>query len=116
MSGPPRLNKAIQRSHFPLPTIEQVAAQLNKAKVFTTGLWQVKLDQQSSYLTTLVILWEVPLVRMPFGINSAPEVWQQRMTQIVEGLNQVEMIADDFLIYGVGDTTEEAMTNHDLVL
>ena len=53
---------------------------------------------------------------MPFGINSAHEVWQQWMTQIMEGLNQVEVIADDFLIYGVGDTTEEAMTNHDLVL
>ena len=53
---------------------------------------------------------------MPFGINSAPEVRQQWMTQIVKGLNQVEVIADDFLIHGVGDTTEEAMTNHDLNL
>lgn len=53
---------------------------------------------------------------MPFGINSAPKVWQQQMTQTVEGLNYVEVIADDFLIYGVGDTTEEAVTIHDLVL
>ena len=54
---PGDLNRAIMRSHYPLPTIEQVAAHLNKAKVFTvldakTGFWQVKLDQQSSYLTT----------------------------------------------------------------
>ena len=32
---PRDLNKAIQRSHFSLPIIEQVAAKLNKAKVFT---------------------------------------------------------------------------------
>ena len=50
---------------------------------------------------------------MPFGISSVPEVWQQRMNQIVEGLSQVEVIADDFLICGVGDTVEEATANHD---
>ena len=47
---PRNLNKAIRRSHFPLPTSEQVAACLNKAKVFTvldvkTGFLQVQLDQ-----------------------------------------------------------------------
>ena len=93
-----------------------------KVKVLTvldakTGFWQVKLDQQSSYLTTFnTPFGRYRWLRMPFGINSAPEVWQQRMTQIVEGLNQVEVIADDFLIHGVVDTTEEAITNHDLVL
>ena len=35
------------------------------------------------------------------------------MNQIIEGLSHVEVIADDFLICGVGDTAEEAMANHD---
>jgi len=43
---------------------------------------------------------------MPFGISSAPEVWQQRMNQLIEGLQGVEVIADDFLICGIGDTTK----------
>ena len=51
------LNRAIMRSHYPLPTVEQVATRLNKAKIFTvldakTGFWQVQLDQKSSHLTT----------------------------------------------------------------
>ena len=50
---------------------------------------------------------------MPFGINSAPEVWQQRMHELVEGLTGVEVIADDFLVCGFGDTTEAAIANHD---
>jgi len=33
---------------------------------------------------------------MPFGISSAPEVWQQKMNELVEGLSGVEVIADDF--------------------
>ena len=51
--------------------------------------------------------------RLPFGICSAPEVFQRRMTEMVEGLKGVEVIADDFLIIGYGDTEEEASENHD---
>ena len=37
------LNKAIQRSHYPLPTLEDVATRLNKAKVFSV------LDAKSGF-------------------------------------------------------------------
>ena len=41
---------------------------------------------------------------MPFGISSAPEVWQQLMHKFVEDLEGVEVIADDFLIASFGAT------------
>ena len=44
---------------------------------------------------------------MPFGISSAPEVWQRRMHEFVEDLDGVEVIADDFLIAGFGETDAE---------
>ena len=50
---------------------------------------------------------------MPLGINSAPEVWQQRIHDLVEGLAGVEVIVDDFLVCGFGDTPEVALANHD---
>ena len=50
---------------------------------------------------------------MPFGITSAPEVWQQRMNEIVEGLIGVTVTAHDFFICGYGTTTEEAIVSHD---
>ena len=82
-----------------------------------TGFWQVKLDEQSSYLTT----FNTPFggyrwLRMPFGISSAPEVWQQRMNQFIEGLVGVEVLADDVLICGFGDVVAEASANHDVNL
>ena len=54
---PQYLNKALLRAHYPLPTIEDVATRLSKAKVFyvldaKNGFWQVQLDKESSYLTT----------------------------------------------------------------
>lgn len=45
---------------------------------------------------------------MPFGIKSAPEEYQRRMHESLEGLKGVAVIADDILIYGEGDTLDEA--------
>ena len=54
---PRDLNKAIQRDHLPMMTIEEVVAGMPQAKVFsvldaTSGYWQVKLDETSSKLCT----------------------------------------------------------------
>ena len=37
---------------------------------------------------------------MPFGINSAPEIFQKRMTQAFKDLSGVKTIADDILVWG----------------
>ena len=44
---------------------------------------------------------------MPFGISSVPDVWQRRMHKLVEDLEGVEVIADNFLITGFGETDVE---------
>ena len=50
---------------------------------------------------------------MPFGISSAPEVFQRRMHELIEGLHGVEVIADDFVVVGFGHTHLEAVHDHD---
>ncbi len=50
---------------------------------------------------------------MPFGISSAPEVFQRRMHEVIEGLEGIEVVADDFVAVGFGDTLEEATSDHD---
>ena len=35
---------------------------------------------------------------MPFGIRSAPEVFQRRMHELIEGMPDVEVVADDLLL------------------
>ena len=44
---------------------------------------------------------------MPFGICSVPEVWQRTMHEFVQDLEEVEVIADDFLISGFGRSDHE---------
>ena len=116
---PKDLNRAIKREHYPLPTIEDIATRLHGAKVFTkldvrSGFWHINLDEKSSYLTTFnTPFGRYRWMRMPFGISSAPEVFQRKMHQLIEGLHGVEVIADDFVTVGYGNTTEAAIADHD---
>ena len=41
---------------------------------------------------------------MPFGICLATEVFQRRMHELIEGLQGVEVIANEFVIVVYGDT------------
>ena len=113
------LNKAILKEYYPFLTIEDIATRLHGAKVFTIldvskGFWHVLLDEPSSFLTTFHppfgwYRWKT----MPFGISSAPEVFQRRMHELIEGLQRVEVIADDFVVFGFGNTQAESTGNHD---
>ena len=74
----------------------------------------MKLTEQSSFYTTFnTPFGRFRWLRMPFGISSAPEIWQRKMHEAIEGLQGVEVIADDFLVCGFGDTVDEAVKDHD---
>ena len=78
---PKDLNKAILQENYPMPTIEEIATRLHGAKVFSVldaknGSWHVKLDEESSYLTTFhTPFGRYRWCRMPFGISSAPDAF-----------------------------------------
>ena len=64
----------------------------------------MKMDDKSSYLTTFnTPFGRYRWKRMPFGIRSAPEV---KMHELIQGLPHVEVVADDFVFVGCGDTHE----------
>ena len=119
---PKDLNRAILRENYQFPTVEVIATRLHGAKVFTVmdvrkGFWHVNLDEGSSYLTTFQTpfgryCWK----RMPFGISSAPEVFQRKMHELIEGLMGIEVVADNFIAVGDGETFEEVTKDHDKIL
>ena len=51
--------------------------------------------------------------RIPFGISVAPEEFQRRIDENLEGLEGVKAIADDILIWGDRENIEEATASHD---
>lgn len=71
----------------------------------------LKLDDASSKLSTFITPpGRYRFLRLPFGINSAPELFYSEMTKQFRDIAGVKIMMDDFLIYG--RTKEE----HDLRL
>jgi len=68
-------DKAVKREHYPIPTVEEIAAKIPDAKVFTvldakSGYLQMKLDNESSLLTTLnTPIGRYRWLKLPFGIK-----------------------------------------------
>lgn len=116
---PKPLNKCLKRNIYPIPTIEDILPELTKAKVFSVvdaknGFWQVQLDEESSYLTTFGTPWgRFRWLRMPFGISPAPEEFQRRLDEALESLEGIKALHDDILVWGCGQTHEEAVQDHD---
>ena len=96
-----------------------MATRLYKAKVFSVldaknGFCQVQLDKPSSLLTTFnTPFGRYRWLRLPFGIKTAPEEYQRRIHESLQGLKCIEDIADDILCVGEGDTYENAAKDHD---
>ena len=116
---PSFLNKAIVRPRPLMPTLEEHLPLLARARVFTTvdakdGFYQMKLDPESADLTTFwTPIGRYRYLRTPQGISSASEEYQRRQIEAYEGLRGVLVVADDALLFGVGDTDAEARADHD---
>ena len=101
-----RLNNSVRRERHPLPSVDQVLAQLAGAKIFSkldanSGFWQIPLAEESIPLTTFMTPFgRYCFHRLPFGITSAPEHFQRRMSEMVGDMEGVVCLIDDFLIYG----------------
>lgn len=115
---PLELNQALRRTNYQIPTIDEILPELKQAKVFSTfdarnGFWQLPLERKSQLLTTFWTPWgRYCWLRVPFGIAPAPEIFQKTQHEIIVGLEGVEVMADDFLVYGKGQNMEEAIQNH----
>ena len=103
---PTKLNKAIKRGQHATKTIEEVIAKTSGARYFSVidankGYWQIKLDIESSKLTTFNTPWgRYRYTRLPFGIKTAGDIFIFEMGKILGGLEGVDVITDDILIYG----------------
>ena len=75
--------------------------------------WHVKLDDESSRLTTFDTPYgRYQWKRLPFGVSVASEIFQKRLNQALDRLDGLLTVHDDMVIYGVGETDEEATADH----
>lgn len=59
------------------------------------------MDEESQLLTTFITPFgRFKYKKLPFGISAAPEVFQKRMSQILDGIEGVLINVDDILVHG----------------
>ena len=102
------VNQAAKTDTYPLPRIEDLFASLSGGTVFTKldmahAYQQISLDDSSKELAIVTINTHKGLFRynrLPFGIASAPSIFQWSMETVLQGLPNVCVYLDDILISG----------------
>ena len=111
---PQRLNQALMRERYKMPTLDELLPDLSEAKVFTkvdlsSAYWHLVLDDDSSKLTAMITPFgRFRWLRLPFGLNVSGEIFQKRIHQALEGLPGIVCKADDAIIYGRDDAQHDA--------
>ena len=114
------INQATKKETYPLPRVEDLFANFSGGKYFT------KLDLANAYLQLPLDLESSELVvinthkglfkynRLPFGVSSAPAIFQRCMESLFHGQKGVSVFIDDILV--TGSSTEEYLENLERVL
>lgn len=101
------LNESVCREKYILPSVEETLGRLAGASIFSKldanmGFWQIPLTENSAKYTTFITPFgRYYFKRLPFGIASAPEHFQNRMvTEVTDGMEGVVCHMDDVLVWG----------------
>ena len=100
------LNERVLREVHPMLKVDTTLALLSGAKVFSkfdanSGFWQIPLANKSKLLTTFITPYgRFCFNKLPFGISSAPEIFQRHMSEVLSGLPGVLCHVDDVLVFG----------------
>ena len=114
------INPHLEIDQHPLPKPEKLFSALTGGKQFTKldlaqAYQQILLDESSKRLVTInTHLGLFRYTRLPFGIASAPALFQHTMDALLQGLPHVICYTDDILITGA--TQEEHLHNLSEVL
>jgi len=109
-------NQAIERERHPVPTVEDLIGDLDGATVFSKidsnhGYHQLELEENCRSITTFpthVSLFRYK--RLSFGVNSAAEIFQKSIEEVLQGIEGVRNISDDIIVFG------KSQTDHDNAL
>jgi len=114
------VNPVLDVDQYPLRKPEDIFATLSGGQSFTTldlsyAYNQLLLDEDSrKYVTINTLQGLYQYTRLPFGIASAPAIFQRTMDSILQGVEGVACYIDDIII--TGRTQEEHLEHLEEVL
>ena len=106
------LNKCLVRKPYPIPKIADVLQKIEGLEWATSldlnmGYYTVHLDLYSQQLCTIVTPWgKYQYLRLPMGVNVSPDVFQEKMSSLMQDLEYVRTYLDDLLVISNGSFEE----------
>ena len=100
------LNERVLREPHPIPKVDDIFGLLAGATHFSkldanSGFWQIPLAEESRPYTMFITPFgRYMFNKLPFGISCAPELFQQRMNGILEGLEGYVSMMNGVLVFG----------------
>ncbi len=98
------LNKCIKQKPYPIPLIQDILLKLEGFQYATSldlnmGYYHIKLCPKSRKLCTIVLPWgKFEYDSLPMGLNNSPDVFQEKISTLMSGLEFVRAYIDDLLI------------------
>ena len=114
------VNQATQTEVYPFPRIDELFASLSGSTIFSTldlshAYNQLQLDDKAQELTTINTQKGLyKYTRLPFGVASAPAIFQRQMETLVKDLPITCVYIDDILVGG--NTPQDHLNNLTAVL
>ena len=97
------LNKRIYRKPCPIPKIQDLMLKLKGFQYGTSldlnmGYYHIELSPHSKRLCTIVLPWgKYEYQRLPMGLCNSPDIFQEKISTLMDGLEYVRAYIDDLL-------------------
>ena len=98
------VNKQIIRYPYPIPKISSVLQEMEGFTYATQldlnmGYYTIRLDPDAQKICTIILPWgKYSYQRLPMGIQNSPDIFQERMSTLMEELEYVRAYIDDLLV------------------
>ena len=115
------LNKRIKRKPYPIPKIQDLMLKLEGFQHATSldlnmGYYHIELSPESKRLCTIVLPFgKYEYQRLPMGLSNSPDIFQEKMSDLMGDLEFVQAYIDDLLIV-TRSSWDEHMTQLETVL
>jgi hypothetical protein len=103
-----RLNEELKRKPYPIPKIAQMLQELEKFAYATLldlnmGYYTIRLHPDSQKLCTIVTPFgKYQYLRLPMGISYSPDIFQEKMSDLMQCFDFVRTYLDDILVISGG--------------
>ncbi len=97
------VNKRLIRKPFPIPKISTVLQELEGFTFATAldlnmGYYTIRMDPSASRLCTVIFPWgKYSYKRLPMVIAGSPDIFQSKMSELMEDLEYVQAYLDNLL-------------------